>query len=111
MIELYADLLSQSHAYEYKDSLQKFLNERNLNGISWMHDIYLNRYGEASIKLRHLARNQSRVNRNKVKSFINDKVIRLNGVIIYIFFSFLFFLLFYFAFLDLSKYEQTIFFG
>ncbi|CAB4407000.1 unnamed protein product [Rhizophagus irregularis] len=63
--ELYADLLSQSHAYEYKDSLQKFLNERNLNGISWMHDIYLNRYGEASIKLRHLARNQSRVNRNK----------------------------------------------
>ncbi|GES90802.1 nuclear pore complex protein Nup133 [Rhizophagus clarus] len=63
--ELYADLLNQSHAYEYKDSLQKFLDERNLNGISWMHDIYLNRYGDASIKLRHLARNQPRVDRNK----------------------------------------------
>ncbi|RIA91812.1 Non-repetitive/WGA-negative nucleoporin C-terminal-domain-containing protein [Glomus cerebriforme] len=63
--ELYADLLSQPHAYEYKDSLQKFLNERKLSGISWMHDIYLNRYGDASVKLRHLARNQPRVDRNK----------------------------------------------
>ncbi|CAG8481784.1 6897_t:CDS:10 [Funneliformis mosseae] len=63
--ELYADLLSQPHAYEYKDSLQKFLNERNLKGISWTHDIYLSQYGDASIKLRHLAKGQPRVDRSK----------------------------------------------
>ncbi|CAI2174432.1 15106_t:CDS:10 [Funneliformis geosporum] len=63
--ELYADLLSQPHAYEYKDSLQKFLNERNLKGISWTHDIYLSQYGDASIKLRQLAKGQPRVDRSK----------------------------------------------
>jgi len=64
---LYSDLLSQSHAYEYRDRLQTFLNERNLNGISWMHDIYLGQFGDASIKLRHLAKNHPQVDRNKVK--------------------------------------------
>lgn len=99
MLELYADLLSQSHAYEYKDSLQKFLNERNLNGISWMHDIYLNRYGDASIKLRHLAKNQSRVDRNKVKKLYKWKIIRNLYIFFFFFFFFFTFLL---AFLDLS---------
>ncbi|CAG8573841.1 11448_t:CDS:2, partial [Diversispora eburnea] len=53
--ERYADLLSQQHAIKHKEWLQKFLNERNLNGISWIHDINMRQYSDASIKTRHLA--------------------------------------------------------
>ncbi|CAG8831739.1 26681_t:CDS:2, partial [Racocetra persica] len=65
--ERYADLLSliQSHTSEHQEWLRMFLNERNLSGISWMHDIYMENYNDASIKLRLLAQKEMRVNKRK----------------------------------------------
>ncbi|KAF0482062.1 nuclear pore protein [Gigaspora margarita] len=63
--ERYADLLSHPHVSEHKEWLRVFLNERNLGGISWMHDIYMDNYNDASIKLRLLTQNEKRVRKRK----------------------------------------------
>ncbi|CAG8478375.1 12461_t:CDS:10, partial [Acaulospora colombiana] len=59
--ERYAELLSQPHAIEHKEWLQSFLNERNLRGISWIHDINMCEYDEASIKTRQLTLKEKRI--------------------------------------------------
>lgn len=72
--ERYADLLSQQHATEHKEWLQKFLSERNLIGISWVHDINMRRFSDASTKTRHLAQ--------KLKQIEDLKVFIINILII-----------------------------
>ncbi|CAG8461900.1 44_t:CDS:10 [Acaulospora morrowiae] len=77
--ERYADLLSQPHALEHKEWLQSFLKGRNLRGISWIHDINMGEYDEASIKTRQLTLKEKRI--ENIETFLSvSKLTYLAGL-------------------------------
>lgn len=60
------ELLNRPHAYEHKQLLQQYLNERKITQISWLHDIYCEDYKSTAEKLYHDALSEQQVHKMKV---------------------------------------------